>query len=109
MGWLARCVALLIGGLIIWSLWRAGQPRRVFVIRIAGGEPRAVARAVTPAFLECVREVAAEHGIETGRVWGLARGARIRLAFSRQIPAPARQQVRNWWAVSGWTAGRDRA
>src|SRR5262245_51838027 len=109
MDWITRCVVLLIAGLLIWGLWRAGQPRRVFMVRIADGEPRCVAGAVTPAFLARVREVAAAHGAKAGWVRGLARGARIRLAFSRQIPEPARQQVRNWWVVSGWSAGRRHA
>jgi hypothetical protein len=109
MDLIVRCVALLIGGLVIWSLWRAAQPRPAFVVRITGGEPRAVTGTVTPAFLERVREVAAEWGITAGRVTGLPRGRRIRLAFSRHIPQRARQQLRNWWVMSGWPAGKGRA
>jgi len=107
--WLAKWVVLLIAGWIIWGLWRAGQPRRVFVVRITDGKPQAVTGRVTPAFLARVREVAAEHGVKSGRVWGLARGTWIHLGFSRQIAAPGRQQLRNWWAVSGWSAGKNQA
>jgi hypothetical protein len=106
---LAKCVALLIGGLIIWSLWRAARPRPVFVVRITDGEPHAVAGTVTPAFLQRVREVAARCGVTTGRVTGSAHGRRIRLSFSRHIPERARQQLRNWWVMSGWLAGKSRA
>jgi hypothetical protein len=109
MEWLAKWVVLLIAGWVIWGLWRAGRPQRVFVVRITDGKPQAITGTVTAAFLQRVREVAAEHGVKTGQVWGLARGARISLGFSRQITAPACQQVRNWWAVSGWSAGRNRA
>jgi hypothetical protein len=109
MDLIIRCAALLIGGLVIWSLWRAAQPRPAFVVRITGGEPYAVAGTVTPAFLQRVREVAADCGVTTGRVAGLPRGRRIRLAFSRHIPKNARQQLRNWWVMSGWPAGKSRA
>ncbi len=103
---LAKLVALLIGGAIVWSLYRAARPRPVFVIDITDGEPRAVAGTVTSAFLALLREVAADHRIRSGQVCGRALGRRIRLEFSRQIPEPARQRVRNWWVLSGWRAGR---
>jgi hypothetical protein len=106
MDLLAKLVALLIGGAIVWSLWRGVRPRPVFVVRIAGGEPRAVAGTVTPAFLALLREVAADHAVKAGEVCGRALGGRIRLEFSRQVPESARQRVRNWWVVSGWRAGR---
>jgi hypothetical protein len=99
-------VLLLVGGLVGWALWRAGRPPRVFAVRVAGGEPAATAGAVTPAFLRRVREVAAEHRVAAGRVWGVVgRGGRTRLEFSAGFPEPARQQLRNWWAASGWAAG----
>jgi hypothetical protein len=106
---LTKCVAVLIGGLIIWALWRANQGRSVFVVRITYGEPRAVVGTVTPAFLQRIREVAVDHKVRTGQVSGLARGPRIRLEFSRQIPEGGRHQLRNWWAASGWNASRVRA
>ncbi len=109
MDLVAKLVALLIGGAIMWSLWRAAQGRCVFVVRVSDGEPRAVAGTVTAALLNVVREVAAEHGVRAGEVRGLARGARIRLEFSRQFPEPARQRLRNWWGFSGWRARGRRA
>jgi hypothetical protein len=104
--WLGNGLVLLIGGLVIWGLWRASRPPRMFVIRIARGQPRVVAGKVTPAFLRRVREVVAEHGIPAGRVYGLSgRDRRIRLKFTRRFPPSACQQLRNWWEQSGWTAG----
>ena len=105
---LSQGVVVLVAGLVIWGLWRIGRPRPVFVVRIADGEPRAVAGTVTPAFLQCVREVAASYGIASGRVTGTACGHLIRLHFSRQIPEPGRQKMRNWWATSGWPLSRKR-
>jgi hypothetical protein len=107
--WLGKGLVLLIGGVVIWGLWRGTRQPRLFVVRIAGGEPRVVAGTVTPAFLQRVREVAAEHGVAAGRVYGVsAPGNRIRLKFAGRFPPPACQQLRNWWAQSGWRAGARR-
>ncbi len=109
MDLLTKLIAVLIGGIIVWSLWRTGRGRSAFVVRITRGEPRAVVGVVTPAFLRCIRDVAAGHGVRTGKVSGVARGQRISLVFSRQLPEAARQQLRNWWAASGWPATSRRA
>jgi hypothetical protein len=105
---LAKGLFLLVGALVIWGVWRASRPRRVFVVRVRDGEPRVTTGAVTPAFLQRVREVSASHGVRTATVSGVAQGTRIVLQFSRQIPAAGCQQLRNWWAISGWGAGRSR-
>jgi hypothetical protein len=76
----------------------------VFVVRIVGGEPHTVSGKVTSDFLRQVREVAAREGLTTGKVSGLAIGREIRLAFSRQFPMAACQQLRNWWGTRGWKA-----
>jgi hypothetical protein len=103
---LGKVLILAGGGVVAWLLWRAGRPARVFDVRLTGGTPAATAGAVTAAFLNRVREVAADHGIAAGRVWGVAdRTGRVRLMFSSHFPEPARQQLRNWWAASGWSAG----
>jgi hypothetical protein len=104
--WFEQIAILLLSGLFLYVMWKASRPPRVFVIVIANGEPTPSVGIVTPAFLQIVREIAAEHRIESGRVWGeAARANRIRLAFSPSFPAAARQQLRNWWAASGWSAG----
>jgi hypothetical protein len=91
-----------------WAFWVALRPRYAFVVRVGGGIPRAVKGTVTAAFLEQVRRVCAEHGVPSGTVRGRVRGRRISLAFSGGIPPSARQQLRNWWALSGWPAGLSR-
>jgi hypothetical protein len=102
-----RAIPVLIAGLVAWFIWQASRPPRVFDVRIAGGEPQPVAGTVTPAFLQRLRELVAEHRITTGRVQSVrGGGGRIRLHFSNELPPAARQQLRNWWAVSGWAAGK---
>jgi uncharacterized protein DUF3634 len=107
--WLGNVLMLLVAGVVIWLLWQASRPPRLFVVRINAGEPHVLAGTVTPAFLQRVREVVTEHGITVGQVYGVsARGNRIRLEFAGRFPPAARQQLRNWWAESGWTAGPGR-
>jgi hypothetical protein len=104
--WLVKGLGLLVGGAVIWGLWRTSRPRRLFIVRIAGGETRVVAGKVTPAFLKRVREIAAEHGVRSGRVYGVSAPAnQIRLQFAGRFPPSACQQLRNWWGASGWAAG----
>jgi hypothetical protein len=102
----SRIALAAIAAAVVWFLWRSSHPKPVFVVEIQGGQPRAVQGVVTPAFLELLRDVLTRHGLQTGTIRGLARGARIGLVFSDQFPAAARQQVLNWWAMSGWNAGK---
>jgi hypothetical protein len=103
-------VKLAVVAFAAWAFWVAFRPRYAFVVRVGGGIPRAVKGTVTAAFLEQVRRVCAENGVLSGTVRGVVRGRRISLAFSGGIPPGARQQLRNWWALSGWPAApaRDR-
>jgi hypothetical protein len=107
-GPLANAVTLAVVGLIVWGLVRAGRPGPVFVIRLTRGEPHATGGTVTAAFLQRVREVAAEHRVTTGRVAGVPRRGRIALTFSRHFPPAAQQQLRNWWVASGWSLPKRR-
>lgn len=100
---------LAVVGAIIWGLWNASRGRRVFVVKVNRGEAVAVSGKVTPAFLREVREIAALNGVAKGRVAGLVAGPRIRLEFSSHFPAGSRQQLRNWWGMHGWRAGKGRA
>jgi hypothetical protein len=102
----SRIALVAIVAFILWALWRSSHPKAVFLVQIVGGEPKAVQGVVTPAFLELLRDVLARHGLQTGTLRGLPQGARIRLAFSDDFPAGARQQILNWWAMSGWNAGK---
>jgi hypothetical protein len=97
-------VKLAILGFFGWAVWAVSQPRCLFTVRIVGGEPIAAKGVVTPAFIGHVRDLCREYSLEHGSIRGLARGPRISLAFSREIPTEARQALRNWWAISGWLA-----
>jgi hypothetical protein len=102
----SRIALVAIGALILWALWRSSHPRPAFVVQIEEGGPRTVRGVVTPAFLELLRDLLARHGVQSGTIRGLPQGGRIRLAFSDHFPASARQQILNWWAISGWNAGK---
>lgn len=105
--WFAPQAILLLGaGVVVWALWRSAQGRALFVIKIVKGEPRSTAGTVTRAFLGEVREIAALHGVMRGRVAGVQSGTQIRLEFSDDFPQAGRQQLRNWWGIHGWKAGK---
>jgi hypothetical protein len=82
----------------------------MFVIRIEDGDARVVAGKVAPAFLHEVRETCGRHGVKRGAVRGVVRGRRIGLEFPGAMPPACRQQLRNLWNLSGWSAAprRDR-
>jgi hypothetical protein len=98
-------VKFAIVGFFAWAFWKCAQPQCHFVVRIAAGVPSVRKGVVTPAFLEHLRDLCREHGIEHGLVRGVARGQHISLAFSRAFPPEASQALRNWWAISGWPTG----
>jgi hypothetical protein len=101
---------LFLAGVVIWGLWRASRPPRLFAVRILGGKPSATTGTVTLVFLQQVGDVAAEFGVVAGQVWGVAhRDGFVSLGFSCQFPEAARQRLRNWWATFGWRAGKRRA
>lgn len=99
----ASFINLGIIALLGWLLWRATRPRPVFRIRIEGGRPVIQHGTATPAFLDAVEQLCAQHGLAGGEIAGTAGDSgQISLRFSRRIPAGARQQLRNWWAEFGW-------
>lgn len=99
----ARLLLLAVAGWILWVLWRLRR-RPEFVVRVEEGEPRVESGVVTAAFLRGIREVLARHGVQTGRIAAQPRGGHVSLAFSRDIPPAACQQLRNGWALQGWNA-----
>src|SRR5262245_2668419 len=92
--------------LVIGLVWLAFRPRYVFVVRIQAGEARVSRGKITPAFVQHISEACARNGVARGWVGGVQRGRRIVLSFSRGIPEPCRQQLRNLWALHGWPIGR---
>jgi hypothetical protein len=94
---------------VAWGVWSACQPRPIFVVRVQDGIPRVVRGKVTQAFLHQIGETCDRHGVTHGVVRGVANGSRIALTFSADIPAACRQQLRNIWNLSGWSAGSRRA
>jgi hypothetical protein len=87
------------------GVWYFGGPQAVFVVRVRAWEPLVTHGTATPAFLVTVAEVCREFGLQSAEVRGVARGRRISLRFSSNVPPAARQRLRNWWAISGWSAG----
>jgi hypothetical protein len=92
---------LVVVGLVAAALWWACQPRFVFLVRIKYGEQHVARGKVTRAFLQQVAEVCGAAGVKRGWVGGVQRGKHTTLLFSRSIPAPCRQQLRNRWALDG--------
>lgn len=78
----------------------AFRPRPTFVVTVRSGVPRVTRGAVSDGFLSDVADIVAAAGIETGRVLGWRAGNRISLGFSRNMPAAARQRIRNAWAAA---------
>jgi len=97
-------VTLLLLGLIVWALWQACQPRSIFVVRIDNGTAKVVRGVVTRAFLGAVAESCHHHGVVRGAVIGKAHGRQIALEFKGGFPAACRQQLRNVWVNTGWSA-----
>jgi len=86
----------------VW--WAIGKPPAAFIVRVKEGKPIATRGKVTDAFLAAVAEVFRDLGLLTGEIRGVARGRRIALWFSSGLPPAACQRLRNWWAISGWSA-----
>jgi hypothetical protein len=97
-------LVLAMAAAILWALWSASRARPAFVVAITRGEPRVVQGTVKQAFLQEAREVCGRHGVEDGRVRGVVKDGRIALEFSDSVPAQCRQQLRNVWVSSGWSA-----
>jgi hypothetical protein len=99
-------VSLALVGLVGWAVWKACQPRSVFRIRIDAGEPRVVSGTVTKSFLGEIRDLCQHHGVTKGTILGQPRGTQIALELRGPFPPECRQQLRNIWVMSGWSAGR---
>src|SRR5688572_30360005 len=91
-----------VGAVLVVALWVADRRRYAFVICIDHGVPKLRRGNATGAFLDNVAQVCRENGIERGWVGGIRQRLRIRLVFSRSMPAACQQQLRNIWQVIGW-------
>jgi hypothetical protein len=92
---------LVILGLMVAVAWIALQRRYAFVVRLQAGVPRLARGKVTAAFLHEIGRVCREAGVSDGWVGGVRRGRRVALRFSRHIPPPCRQRLRNLWLQLG--------
>ena len=97
-------VTIAFTALIVWALYSVGRPRPAFVIRITAGVPSVARGTVTPAFIAEIAEVCRRHRVQSGTVSGVVQDRRIALAFSGDLSSPCRQQLRNLWSISGWSA-----
>lgn len=95
---------IVVGATIALTLWRTSKGRPLFVVTIDAGRAHAKTGTVTAAFLRRVEEVAAANQIEQAAIHGYPSGRLIRLWFSKEMSEASRQQLRNWWASSGWGA-----
>jgi hypothetical protein len=103
-------LVLLLGliALAAWALWSVIGTQYAFVVRIEDGKPRVAGGKVTRAFLHEIGTTCRRHGVKDGMIRGAARGGQIGLVFSREMPPSCQQQLRNQWALAGWSAGSPR-
>jgi hypothetical protein len=100
-----RIVLLItLTALVLWGLWSVARPRPAFVVQVVRGQAQVVRGIVTPAFVQEVREACARNQVSDGVVRGVTKNGRIALEFSDGMPPPCRQQLRNLWLMSGWSA-----
>jgi hypothetical protein len=97
---------LALVALVVWGLWIACRPRASFVVQIRQGVPRVARGRVSRGFVDEIGEVCRRHDVRQGEVRGMADGGRIALIFSGDLSESCRQQLRNIWNLSGWSASR---
>lgn len=89
MAWLSLMVAIAL----IWWLMKLGRGA-LFEIRLAPGKVVVKRGAVPPRFLTQAKHVL-QHDPVRGRILGQRDGNGVRLVFSRSIPEPVAQRLRN--------------
>jgi hypothetical protein len=97
-------IAIVAACAIVLGVCVFYKPPALFVVRIYQGLPIRSQGKVTDAFLAVLEALCQEQGVEKGEVRGVRRGKFISLWFSRKLPGPFRQRLRNWWSMSGWPA-----
>lgn len=94
MQYLGPILIALIGLAVIWLMLRK---RYEFIVRIGERDVRLLRGKVAPAVLSEVRELCDREGLTRGEIRGVRHNRRVALQFSRQIPGPNQQQIRNLW------------
>ena len=92
-------VKIVVVSAFIGLIYYALQPRYVFVVKIADGVLQVTRGRLTANFLAEMEEAVTRNGVRHGWVGGVGRGGKVGLAFSRSIPGPCRQQLRNLWVM----------
>ena len=92
-----RIAELVIVAVILAGVLSLCRPRPVFVLRIRAGGLARISGPVPQAFVGQVRDICREHQISAGTIRGFLVRKRIVLAFSRHIPPPCQQRIRNIW------------
>ncbi|MBI1914004.1 MAG: DUF3634 family protein [Planctomycetes bacterium] len=88
---LAFVLLVLVGVLL------ACRPRPVFVIQIRDGVVRVRRGPVPREFVGEVGDVCQKYRVVAGTIRGFLVRKRIALVFSRHIPPPCQQRIRNIW------------
>lgn len=92
-------VKLVVVAGFVAVVWYALQPRFVFLVRIEDGALRVTRGKVSAPCLLEMEDACARNGVRRGWIGGVARGRNTALTFSRSIPPPCRQQLRNLWVM----------
>jgi Protein of unknown function (DUF3634) len=90
--------AVVVGAAIAISAYVTSR-RRVWVIHIRAGVPFLTRGKIAQTVVAEMADVLQRHGVRRGALYGLNSGRMVRLGFSRQIPAGARQALRNVWSM----------
>lgn len=79
------------------AAWLLFGVRFEFRIRIRRGALSLINGKMTRDGLTELKSICEDWHIERGWIGGVRRGKRIKLSFSRSVPAGCRQQIRNMW------------
>jgi Protein of unknown function (DUF3634) len=94
-------IAILTAGVAVGVFLATRSKGSVFVVRVRDGFPTVTRGVVSQAFVADLAGVLKEKGIRSGSIYGVRRANMTRLEFSRSIPSPAYQALRNVWAMHG--------
>lgn len=86
-------ISLLVGIALIWWLLKLGRGP-LFDLRLAHGKLVVKRGKLPPAFIRQLEQILKREAVR-GRIQGLRDGDGVRLVFSRSIPEPVAQRVRN--------------